>query len=401
MLVFRLMLRNLFSRPVLTMVTVALIGVAVALVVSILVLSRAMEDGLVRAARPFDLLVGAKGSQTQLIMSTVLLQDAPPGNIPWDYFEALRSDPRVKQGVPLAFGDNAYGTPIVGVGSAFFELGDPKTNEPYFALAQGRVFSWEEVEEREWEAIAGSQAALTFGLGDTFQSQHGAVGQVLGGTHKEHFTLVGILKASDTPMDRAIFVPIGNYWEAHGKDTRAELQITAAMIRPRDITGFYQLHREINRDSVAQAVLAGQGMAQLFDLLDRGKEVLTLVSYLAMAMGAANVFLASYAVGAWRRRETAILRALGAGRWSVFATGLFEALATALMGALLGTGAGHLAAWVIAWQMRNASAIPIQPTFVPSEVLVGGAMLLLAAAAGLLPAIQSYQQDVATTLTSL
>jgi putative ABC transport system permease protein len=72
----RIAWRTLLFRPVLTMVAAAILGAAVALVIAVLLLSRGMEDGLVRASRPFDLLVRAKGSPTQLIMSTILLQDA-------------------------------------------------------------------------------------------------------------------------------------------------------------------------------------------------------------------------------------------------------------------------------------------------------------------------------------
>ena len=82
MLALRVALRNLGFRPLLTAVTLALLGLAVAQGTVVVLLARACEAGLVRASRPFDLLVGAKGSPTQLLMSTVLLQDAPVGNLP-------------------------------------------------------------------------------------------------------------------------------------------------------------------------------------------------------------------------------------------------------------------------------------------------------------------------------
>jgi len=126
--------------------------------------------------------------------------------------------------------------------------------------------------------------------------------------------------------------------------------------------------------------------------------MLRLVSLLALAMGAATVFLVSYAVGTQRRRETAILRALGAGRWSVFTVGLAEVLITAIAGIVLGIVVGHITAWYIALQVHNASALAIRPAFVPTELSMAGAVLLLAAAAGLLPAVQSYRQEVASHL---
>jgi putative ABC transport system permease protein len=59
----RIAWRNLLFRPVLTMVAAAILGTAVALAIAVLLLSRAMEDGLVRASRPFNILWGRKGAQ--------------------------------------------------------------------------------------------------------------------------------------------------------------------------------------------------------------------------------------------------------------------------------------------------------------------------------------------------
>jgi putative ABC transport system permease protein len=387
----RIAWRNVLFQPVLTMVTAAILGIAVALAITVLLLSQAMEDGLVRASRPFDLLVGAKGSPTQLIMSTILLQDAPVGNIPLDYFETLRRDPRVADAIPLAMGDSVRGFRIVGVGRELFVLADPASKQPYFAVAEGRVFG------STFEAVLGAQVAAKWrmGLQDTFQSQHGLLEGVLGETHQARYTIVGMLKPSDTPLDRAIFVPLDSYWDVHDGTAR---EITAAMIRPVGIKEFYQLHQEINQSTVAQAVLTGQGMARLFDFLGQGQAILTKVCYLALLMGAATVFLGSYAVGAQRRRETAILRALGAGRGSVFVIGLAEPLITAAWGTILGLIAGHMAALYVASHLHEASAIAIRPAFTIGEFMVVGAVLLLSAIAGLIPAIQSYRQDVATNL---
>ena len=392
MLALRVALQNLYFRPVLTAVTLVVVGLAVAQATVVLLLARAVENSLVRASRPFDLLVGAKGSPTQLIMNAILLREAPVGNIPLAYFDKLRRDPRVASAIPLALGDSAYGTPLLGAGLALFALADPATQQPYFALAQGRLFA------QTFEAVAGSQAARHWQIGDTFSSQHGFLQEAPGPAHATSYTIVGVLHPSDTPLDRVLFVPLDSYWHLHETDEAAERQITVAMLRPTGLTEVYQLYQEINRDTVAQAVLAGQGMLRLFNILGQGETVLRLVSWLALVMGAATVFLVNYAVGAQRRRETAILRALGTGRWTVFTVGLAEALITACSGVVLGVMSGHVLAWYIAWKVQEASALTIRPGFVSAEWGVGAAVLLLAAAAGLLPAVQAYRQEVASHL---
>lgn len=117
-------------------------------------------------------------------------------------------------------------------------------------------------------------------------------------------------------------------------------------------------------------------------------------------MGALTVVLVSYAVANQQRREAAILRALGASRGSVFGVGLSESLLIGSGGILLGVILGHIVAWVIAKQLEQASALALEPGFVTAEFFVGGAMLLLAVAAGLVPAMQLYRQDVVTHLAS-
>src|SRR5262249_9515704 len=170
-----------------------------------------------------------------------------------------------------------------------------------------------------------------------------------------------VLHPSDTPLDGALFVPLDSYWHLHETDEATERQVTVAMLRPTGLTEAYQLYQEINRDTVAQAVLAGQGMLRLFNLLGQGETVLRLVAWLALVMGAVTVFLVSYAVGVQRQRETAILRALGTGRWIVFTVGLPGALITAFAGGVLGILSGHMMAWYIAWTWARASALAIRP----------------------------------------
>jgi putative ABC transport system permease protein len=95
-------------------------------------------------------------------------------------------------------------------------LADPASKQPYFAVAEGRVFG------STFEAVLGAQVAAKWrmGLQDTFQSQHGLLEGVLGETHQARYTIVGMLKPSDTPLDRAIFVPLDSYWDVHDGTAR-------------------------------------------------------------------------------------------------------------------------------------------------------------------------------------
>ncbi len=410
----RIAWHNLWFRPILTLVTAATVASAVGLAVAISTLTGAVETALVRASQPFDLLVAAKGSPTAVIMSTILLQEAPVGNIPFALYEHLRADPRVAHAVPLALGDSVSGYRIIGVGPEFYTLVDPKTRQPYFRLAAGRL------PEREFEAVAGAQLAArtSLTLGAEFQSQHGLIpGSIT--AHRAYYRIVGVLQASDTPFDRAVFVPLASYWLVHDHHDHAaghedddaaaptetssqgpEREITVALIRPQGIREFYQLHQEINRSPNAQAILVGQGMQELFDRLAQDRQVLVPITYLTLAMASATVFLTSYTLGSLRRRETAVLRALGAARGAVFVISLLEPLLVTLGGALAGAGLGFACAWLIAEQLSETRVLPLHPAPTPDDGAIVLVTLGLALLAGLVPALTAYRQEVAAHLNT-
>ena len=146
--------RNLFSRPLQSLITILVIGLAVALAVTVSHLNEGLQRGIIRASDPFGVLVvGAKGSSQQLGMSTLLLQGAPIGNISGRIFQELRKDPRVALAVPIAMGDNVGGARIIGTDEHFFELRPSLQDAPAFRLAEGRYFA------TDFEAVLGSRAA--------------------------------------------------------------------------------------------------------------------------------------------------------------------------------------------------------------------------------------------------
>ncbi len=198
--------RNLLSRPVQTLVTITRDGAG----------GGAGGDGdpsqrwpAARhhpcASDPFGVLVvGAKGSSQQLVLSTLLLQGLPVGNIDGHIFAELRDDPRVALAVPVAMGDNVGGARIIGTDRRFFELRPSLQEPPAFQLAEGRSF------DADFEAVLGSRAAaeLRLAIGDRFRPQHGVTRGLESDTHAEVHTVVGILQPSNTPFDNAVLTRV-------------------------------------------------------------------------------------------------------------------------------------------------------------------------------------------------
>ena len=392
--------RNITGRPLQTLVTALVVALAIALFVTVTLLSDALQRGIVRASDPFGVLVvGAKGSAQQLVLSTLLLQGNPVGNIPHAVYDELAADPRVALAVPLAMGDNVGGARIVGTDATFFALRPAETEPPAFQLAAGSHFS------ADFEAVLGSKAAagLNLAIGDQFIPAHGVVAGLEDDAHDVRHTVVGILHPSNTPYDNAVLTTLDSVLKVHAEHADDEHaddeQITAILVKPVGFIEQNQLWQEFYTGTVAQAAFPGRELGGIFDMMRQTQRLLGLVGYLAAGMAALTLFLAIYSAAGARERLLAIMRGLGANRGIVFQIVLFEALLAALLGALLGRLLGYGVAALVAQQFTQQSSIPMSIRFLPTlEPLLWLLPLLMGVAAGVIPALQAYRVNVVEKL---
>jgi putative ABC transport system permease protein len=397
--------RDLSTRRVATFVAVTVVSVAIALSVAVTHLNDALQRGIVRASDPFGVLVvGAKGSAQQLVLSTLLLQGPPVGNIPLTIHERLTEDERVSLAVPIAMGDNAGGARIIGTDASFFEL-SPGAGEPSsFQLLEGRLF------EADFEAVAGARAAREQGLtvGSTFLPAHGVEQGLEDDVHDDPHVVVGILKPSGTAFDDVLFTSVRSVNAVHGAhghaegEEHAEGDVTAILVRPTGFAEANELWQDFYVGTEAQAVFPGAELGGIFDLLDQAQELLLGVGWLAALMAALTLFLAVFSAGAARERLLAIMRALGASRTSVSRVVLLEALVIALAGALLGRLMGYAAAAVLASRVAGGSAVPVEIRYLPDlEPWLWFLPLGVGLLAGAIPAWQAYRAQILERLTSI
>ncbi|MEZ4678034.1 MAG: ABC transporter permease [Caldilineaceae bacterium] len=405
---FKMAWRNIANRPVQTLITILVVGLAIALSVSLMYLNDGLQQGIIRASDPFGVLVvGAKGSAQQLVLSTLLLQGNPIGNIPRHLYEALTTDPRVALAVPLAMGDNVDNVRIIGTNGSFFALGPSLREPPSFQLANGRLFT------DKFEAVLGSKAAAQLGLaiGDQFLPTHGVNQELAAAAHEHPQTVVGTLQPSNTPFDNAVFTTLESVVALHATydpereaqaeetDQSDEAQITAILVRPVGVVEQNQLWQELYTSTEAQAAFPGRKLGELFDLLNQGQELLRMVGYIATVMAALTLFLAIYSAAGTRERLLAIMRGLGANRNLIFRIVLWETILVACLGAVVGRLAGYAVAIAIAGQITTQSAIPISIRYLPQlEGWLVGLPIVLGIAAGLIPAAMAYRANVVEKL---
>ncbi|QDX25037.1 FtsX-like permease family protein [Sphingomonas suaedae] len=425
---FNLALAYLRDRALTTLLNIVLLGLAVATLAILLIFSTQLTDRLQRDAQGIDLVVGAKGSPLQLILSSIYHIDAPTGNIPLDSVALLRRDPAVARVVPLAMGDSFRGHRIVGTEPSYLDLYGAK-------LDQGKLFA------KAGDAVLGATAAreLGAGVGQKFVGSHG-FGEGEGVTgHDEHpFITVGILAPTGTVIDRLILTPVESVWDVHGiehdhdgaahhedetrhegKDGEAhadhdhdaeeapligaagtlEPEVTALLVSYRSALGAVRVPSFVNRQTNMQAAVPAQETARLLTLFGAGIEGARIFAWLLAATGGLAIFVALLNAARAREGDLALLRVMGATRVSVFGTILLEGLLTAATGALLGLLTAHGALAAARALFDPLAEIGLDPWRVhPGELMIFAGVLGIGLIAALLPALRVFRVDLARTL---
>ncbi len=388
----RLAWAYLAARPFATALSVAMLAIGVGTLALLLLFTGQAEERLNRDARPVDLVVGAKGSPLQIILSSVLQVDVPTGNIPLAEATRLAANPMVASATPIALGDTFRGRRIVGTDASYLAL--------YGAtLAQGRVFA------QPMEAVVGAEVARRFSIGTDAElvGSHG-----LGATGPAHegrrYRVVGVLAPTGTVIDRLVVTPLASVWEVHeahhdaGAAPEAR-EITALLVKYRTPLAAAIMPRQVNATTSMQAAAPAYEMARLMNLVGVGVDVLRAFALVLMATAALSLFAALMSALQERRYDLALLRMLGARPAALFALLACEGVTLVGAGVILGLVLGHAAAGVLgSWIARTNAWSITGYAWQPAEGWMALAVLAGGALTCLVPAFQAYRRDPAILL---
>lgn len=399
-----------------------LVALSTALVVTVTLQERALRLGSARAADKFDLVIGAAGSETQLVLSSVFLQPAPLPLLPGSVLANLQADPRVAWAAPVAFGDSFNGYPIVGTTTQAISATTP-------GFTAGAMFA------SEGQAVVGAGVALN--VGDVVKPMHGSVAEG-GHTHSElAYHVVGKLQPTGTAWDRAIMVPVQAVWHIHGLgddhdhdahdgddhdhdgdahedehdhhghiDPDAPLVerfdaqdpgVPAILVKPKTIAAAYKLRQEYRNDRTL-GVFPGEVLTRLYATLGDVKKVLAVVAVGAQALVAGALLLVTVIHIGQRRKQIGALRAFGAPRLSVFVIVWLELFVVVLLGIGLGVGLGYGAALGISHSVQGQSGFDLPVVFLWQDVWQVLITLVFAALLSSLPAWLAYRQSPVAAL---
>lgn len=399
-----------FFATVITLVSVAL---ASGLMLSVFSIKTQSRQAFIMENLGFDAVLGTRGSDLQLVLNAVYHLETSPGNIPWSLYQNIKRHMGVKLAIPYALGDNYHGYRIIGTHTDLFEKFKFK-DESGYQFSQGQAFQTE-----AQEAVVGSfvAEAMNLKVGDKIHPYHGLVYDE-NARHAQSYTISGILKPTNTPNDRVIWIPIDLFFrmEGHvlrgtGKEFAAKKgesipdehkEVSAVMIQLRNPMAGMMLNQMINRQGKV-ATLAypiARVILDFFDKMGWMVRILELIAILTLMVAAAGILASLYNTLHERRQEFAILRALGARKSTVFSVILGQSIFIALLGCFLGFLVyATIMSGVALWVKSNIGVILelwIQDPIFWINPLVHLGMGLLA---GLIPAFKAYRTDVSTNLS--
>ncbi len=386
------------ARPLNTALSLLLLALGVGTIVLLLLVVGQIEERMYRDARGIDLVVGAKGSPMQLILSGIYHADAPTGNIPLAEAQALAKHRLIRRAIPLALGDGWKGYRVVGAGHEY--------PAHYGAtLAAGRLW------EKPMEAVLGAEVAARtgVGVGARFAGSHGVTGQ-----GEEHgaapYKVVGVLGRTGSVLDRLVLTSIESVWQVHEEEhgpedeenkkaMREDREVTVLLLQYASPLAAATLPRQINSKSELQAASPAYETARLFRIVGASVEALRAFALILILAAGLSVFIALYNALEERRYDLAVMRTLGASPARLFGMLLAEGLLLALAGTAVGLVLGHafvsgLGAWLETQQQYPVTGLE----FRVEELWLALSAVGVGVVAAIVPAWRAYRTDVSRTL---
>lgn len=454
---FTIAFKNLRQRWLASFLTGLSVALGVSLMIAVLILNGVVSDMFRQTGSGFDLIVGPKGSRVQLVLSAIYHMDKPIENLPWRFFEEISKDPRVERAIPVNIGDTTQvgNFPIVGTYPQYFAL--EVTPGKQFTVREGGDFN-----RGTWDAVIGSHVARVnnWGVGSKFKLLHSGQDDHV---HDEEFTVRGVLEPTGTPNDRTAFVHIDGFFQmsSHDKpiseaivremqcfnetreqvETRYAQAIADARAHEQEAAGDHAHHHHHALSSLQKEVTAillkmKEGTREEYAGFGKAANVLSMTSdlnggfskamaanpitvmdeilrnlvgniqlaflYLTgliIAVSGIGIFVSIYNSMSDRKKEIAVMRALGARRQTVLTIVMLESMLLCLLGGIGGIVLGHGLVWVAAPLVEARSGLLIDPVAGSIwELVILPVLLLMAMLIGFLPGLAAYRTDVAEAL---
>ncbi|MEM6679357.1 MAG: ABC transporter permease [Pseudomonadota bacterium] len=413
-MLLRLALRSLANRWMTVALTVFATALSVALFLGVEKTRSGARASFADTVSGVDLIVGARSGSVQLLLYSVFRIGSATNTVSWQSYQDIAAMEGVAWSVPLTLGDSHRGFRVLGTTKAYFDRYKYRGGRS-LRLAAGERF------EDVFDAVLGADVAATLGytLGQEIVVAHGLASFAL---HEDRpFRVSGILEKTGTPVDRTVHIGLKGYEAIHlGWQSGARMpgfSVSAEAVRSMDLTpktvtaalvgiesrlAILRLQRAINTypEEPLLAILPGVALQELWGLVGVAETALAGVSLMVVAtalLGMAAMIMAGLNE---RRREMAILRAVGARPRVIIAMLVLEAALISIAGALCGLALLYVGLLVMQpWlDATYGLFIAITPPG-PEELAILSAIVGAGTLVGLFPALRAYRLSLADGMT--
>ena len=339
-----------------------------------------------------DVVVGAKGSPLQLVLSSIHHIDIPTGNISYKNAKKIMKHPAIKFGVPISLGDNFQNYRIVGTDKKFLKLYDAE-------LEIGSIW------EKPMQSVIGSNVAnfTKLKIDKFFVGSHGLIDT--GDIHSEQpYKVVGILKKTGTILDNLIITSLDSVWNLHSnqndilKNTDS-LEVTALLLKYKNKTSVFSFPRLINKNTSMQAASPNLEISKLFKLTGGAHKIINYLSIIIVSLSFAGILFTLLNNINERKYDLAILRTLGFTRERIFSIILIEGMTISILGSFIGLILGGIVYECIEFfSLLGRNIVTGQLDFIYEILTIWFVILIISFLTCLIPCIKVYKQNIRNTL---
>lgn len=344
---FKYSVKSLLSKKTISILFSIAICIAISISMLSINISSQIEEGFYQADKKYDIIVGPKGSDTQLVMSSLFFVDNPLGTISVEYLENIKKEYDLNKVVPIAMADSYKGNRVVGT-----------TND----LLEGYEISLGSIFENDFEIVVGSNIAERYNLsiGDKIVTSHGV--SAINEDHSDSpYTLKGILKKTNTSYDNTIFTTVESVWKAHShsdsgeeeahgdnlvsiedegehghEDEHAheegeeaenhenEMGYTALLIKSGNLATANKLETDLNENLEIQAINTTKVLRKLINNIDMSKQVALLLCIIIIILAIILTCVMSFLMLTNSKKDIKLLTFLGMKKRKIYAYTIYQ-----------------------------------------------------------------------------
>ncbi|MGB1110363.1 MAG: ABC transporter permease [Gammaproteobacteria bacterium] len=408
--------RSLLNRKLASLLTIISIGLSVTMLLGVERIRMEARASFANTISGTDLVVGSRGGAVQLLLYSVFRIGNATNNIDWKSIEAIAALEDVDWIIPISLGDSHRGFRVVGTNEQYFKHYRHGSKQP-LEFAAGEPF------DGLFDAVLGAEVArkLNYQVGSKMVVAHGTGNINLRSHDDKPFTVVGVLKPTGTPVDRAVHVSLEAIEAIHlnwqsgspipGLDIRAD-QVTKFNLKPKEVTAAlvgldsriatFSVQRFINefQGEPLQAILPGVALQELWSLLAVAEQALLAVSILVVLVGLLGMVTVILNSLNDRRRELAILRSVGARPRDIFVLLSSEAALVSAGGIALGTALLYLGLIIARPLLLDYAGLAIQIRMLSSyEWSLLGMVMAAALVISVIPGYRAFRLSLSDGLT--